>query len=77
MNILRKLDRIHPPHSTLLSLAMCVILGLCLKYFRPEAGGFGQGIIIGAVLAIVIKKLAECSDRAVWRALTGKPESKD
>ena len=77
MKILRKLDTIHPPYSTLLSLTICVILGLCLKHFRPEAGGLGQGIIMGAVFAIVIKKAAECSDRAVWRAVTGQTESKD
>jgi hypothetical protein len=72
MNILKHLDNLHPPYSTLLSLTLCVLLGLYLVLFRPETGSLGHGIILGAISAIVIEKAAECSDKAVLSALIGK-----
>jgi len=78
-HILKQLDQVHPPYSTILSLAFCVLLGLFLKYFRPEAGNLGRGFICGAIAVIVIKKALECSDKAVWLALMGKqvPKQQD
>ena len=77
MNILKHLDRLHPPYSTLLSLIICVLLGLYFSYFRPETGSLGRGMVLGAILAIVLKKALECSDKAVWSALMGKSEPKE
>ncbi len=77
MNILQKLDRIDPPYSTLLSLIVCILVGLGFRYFRPESGSLGLGIIVGAIFSIIFKKAAECSDKAVWAALTGKTEVKE
>ena len=34
-------------------------------------------IIVGAIFSIIFKKAAECSDKAVWAALTGKTEVKE
>ena len=77
MSILQKLDRIDPPYSTLLSLIVCILVGLGFRFFRPESGNLGLGIIVGAIFSILFKKAAECSDKAVWAALSGKTGVKE
>ena len=52
MNILQKLDRIDPPYSTLLSLTVCILVWVSFRYFRPESGSLGVGIMVGAIIAI-------------------------
>ncbi len=77
MHILKHLDKLHPPYSTLLSSTLCVLIGLSFTYSKPETGNLGYGIILGAISAIVLKKAAECSDKAVWSALMGEPETRN
>jgi len=72
MNIFRKLDRIPPPYSTVLSLAICSLLGLVLVFLPDgELRSLGIGIIAGAFFAIILKKAAEVSDRAVLSSILG------
>jgi uncharacterized membrane protein YjjP (DUF1212 family) len=75
MSMMKKLDQIPPPYSTMLALVICTAFG---AYFMVSRGGdrslLGIGIIAGGILAIVCKKAAEVSDRAVFRKLTGRAQ---
>jgi hypothetical protein len=67
MNILKKLDRIPPPYSTILALVIVSLLGLLLIFWQPEARLFGMGIVGGGFLCILLKAGAEVSDRETWQ----------
>ncbi len=72
MNIFRKLDRIPPPYSTVLALAIPSLLGLVVVFLHDgELRLLGIGIITGAFFAIILKKAAEVSDRAVLSSILG------
>jgi len=65
MNALKKLDAIPAPYSTALAIGIPALFGGYLMVTGEGGSGLGFGIILGAVFAIVVKKAAEVSDRAV------------
>lgn len=79
MNIFKAIDRILPPMSTILTMALCVGIGFFVSYFYngEKTDGMALGIVIGAFCALVIKRSFECSDRAGLMAVTGKLKKDD
>jgi len=79
MKIPRAIDRIRPPISDFMSMAICTGIGLLISYFYngEKADGLVLGIVIGAFFALVLKRSLECSDRAGLMAATGKLKKDD
>jgi len=69
MNIFKKLDRIPPPYSTILTLVVVSLLGLFFILWRYETRLFGLGIVAGGFLSILLKAGAEVSDRETWQRI--------
>ena len=69
MNIFKKLDRIPPPYSTILSLASVSLLGLFLILWQYETRLLGIGIVVGGFSSILFKAGAEVSDRETWQRI--------
>ena len=69
MNILRNLDRIPAPYSTILSLVAVSSLGMLLVLWQDETRLLGFGVAAGGFLSIVFKAAAEVSDRETWHRI--------
>ena len=67
MNVLRKLDRIRSPYSTVVALLVVGLVGGYFVWRGAETRSLGIGMMVGGVLVIVLKAAAEVSDREVWR----------
>lgn len=71
MNLFRKLDVIPPPYSTVIALIIPTLFSIFLIVRHDDLRLLGMGIIIGAFLAVILKKGVEVSDRGVLSKIIG------